>query len=212
MQNLINVRLLHRLTIKIAKSTEPKKAVRKRTEIVFDSYVKVFPDYVLKRSNVVPNMARAKKDFDFEVKVSPAAPKPTNESIHVVYRLEKDGIGPARHPTSGFHFRTRLSRRWDELKLNDHISYIEEGYWFRQLVSMKVIDWDDESMRFACVSLDALMQYWTPAFVEACLLEGFMIKAYLVKGDVHPCPANIQCVYRTTQTVEYQDQPLARIA
>lgn len=128
-----------------------------------------------------------------------------------VYRLEKDGIGPARHPQSGFQMGiNKLSQLWDNLDMDKHIEYVEDYEWFDYLALECNVRLSSNSVRFACLSLDALLQYWTPEFVEACLAEGFAIKTYSIKGKFYVCPGNIQCCYFVAQAQE--QQPLIKVA
>src|SRR5574338_556231 len=120
------------------------------------------------------------------------------------FRLEKDGIGPARHRECGFHIYGSNLRQWfDVLGMYRHLGLVEDDRWFMFDLPSNVSSRDD--YRFACPSMEMLIAYWTPDFFEACLLEGFEVKTYQVEGRVWECPAGLQFMYFLEDVVQTQE-------
>lgn len=124
------------------------------------------------------------------------------------FRLEKDGVGPARHIECGFQIYGSNLRQWfDVLGMYRHLELVEDDSWFyRELPN---IGMDSESYRFACPSMEMLIAYWTPEFFEACLLEGFEVKTYQVEGGVWMCPIGLQFMFMLEDVVHTQETKAA---
>ena len=123
---------------------------------------------------------------------------------HIVYRLEKDGFGPARHPVDGFHMQRnpRIMNAYGahNYKLPERLGDMERGdeviKWFGEARSK----YDD--IRYACPSIETLIFYWTEEFFQVLLQEGFTVQCYEV-DDCLPCPNGWQLAYSNESVRDY---------
>lgn len=112
-----------------------------------------------------------------------------------LYRLEKDGYGPAQHPWLGFSTTQGNLLGIEDTDAYDHIGLWEEGCeaWFRNRTP------ED---RFACLSEEGLKAYWTEEFYQECLDAGFELVTVQVR-EYSLCPNEVQACYRVQDVEDY---------
>lgn len=116
----------------------------------------------------------------------------------LIYRLEKDGIGPVYHPDFGT-YRNPRSPLCNSINrvLEDHINPMESGPWFMRVESVL----GEITARFGCPSVESLVKYWTKDLFNEILFHGFEVAVYEVPDhDVMYCKDSDQCAFSITKS------------
>jgi len=131
-------------------------------------------------------------------------PLTTTEVVEgkLVYRIEKNGVGPARNSKDGFHehYDGPLRRYMDRHpEVSESLTNAENYHW-----DFFAKQGRHDDVRYGCPDIDTLYQYWTPGFMAHLLKHGYEIVCYEITGRIDICPKKLQFMYSATEAKVFE--------